>query len=504
MISVEDREKIRRAYFVDKKSLRQIAKELGIARKTVRKAIEAAEPGMYTLRAPRSAPILGPYKQRIDELLAENEHLPAKQRYISPTIFKEIQKLGYQGSVSGLRHYIGQRRQERRRPKVFIPLEFDPGTDAQADWGEAVVEIAGERVTVQVFYMRLCYSRKLFMMAFPAQKQEAFFEGHVQAFHHFQGVPHRIAYDNLKAAVQKVLEGHTRQEQLAFVAFRSHYLFESYFCMPGQGSEKGGVEHSVGFGRRNFLVPIPQVASFAELNTFLLAKCRADDERRVDGQPVSIGEAWELERPTLLALPAKDYRCCVTRPVCLTPYSQVEFETNRYSVPTNKAYPNLVLKAYPFRVDILYLEETITSHARCYGREQDIFNPLHYLPLLEQRPGAFQHAKPVRRWRETWPPAYERLLAKLQAEQVGSSSVREFVKILKLHETYPADLMEQAVAQALAYGCIHADGVELCVRQLLHPEAVRAALDLAPNSRLDSHIEPPDLRRYEQLLVAGR
>jgi hypothetical protein len=148
--------------------------------------------------------------------------------------------------------------------------------------------------------------------------------------------------------------------------------------------------------------------------------------------------------------------------------------------------------------------ETITSHARCYGREQDIFNPLHYLPLLEQRPGAFQHAKPVRRWRETWPPAYERLLAKLQAEQVGSSSVREFVKILKLHETYPADLMEQAVAQALAYGCIHADGVELCVRQLLHPEAVRVALDLAPNSRLDSHIEPPDLRRYEQLLVAGR
>jgi transposase len=504
MISVEDREKIRRAYFVDKKSLRQIAKELGIARKTVRKAIEAAEPGTYTLSTPRSSPMLGPYKQRIDELLAENEHLPPKQRYIGPTILKEIQKLGYQGSESGLRHYIGQRRQEKRRPKVYIPLEFDPGTDAQADWGEAVVEIAGERVTVQVFYLRLCYSRKLFMMAFPAQKQEAFFEGHVQAFHYFQGIPHRIAYDNLKAAVQKVLEGHTRQEQLAFIAFRSHYLFESYFCMPGQGSEKGGVEHSVGFGRRNFMVPIPKVASFAELNTLLLAKCLEDDERRVAGQPVIIGEAWDLERPTLLSLPVKDYKCCVTRPVCLTPYSQVEFETNRYSVPTSKGYPNLVLKAYPFRVDILYLDDTIASHARCYDHEQDIFNPLHYLPLLEQRPGAFQHAKPVRRWRETWPPAYERLLAKLQAEQVGSSSVREFVRILKLHETYPADLMEQAVMQALEYGCIHADGVELCARQLLHPEAVRVALALPQDSRLDSQIAPPDLRCYNQLLVAGR
>jgi len=504
MISVEDREKIRRAYFNDKKSLRQIAADLHVARKTVRKAIESAEAETYQLSEPRPAPILGPFKQRIDELLKENEHLPPKQRYIGHTIFKEIQKAGYQGSESTLRGYIGQRRQERRRPKVYLPLEFDPGTDAQADWGEALVEIAGERVTVQIFYMRLCYSRKLFMMAFPAQKQEAFFEGHVQAFHHFQGIPQRISYDNLRAAVQKVLEGHTRQEQLAFIALRSHYLFESYFCTPGQGHEKGGVEHSVGFGRRNFLVPIPKVASFAELNTLLLVECLKDDERRVDGQPVSIGAAWELEKPALRVLPAKDYKCCVSRPVCLTPYSQVEFESNRYSVPTDKVHPHLVLKAYAFRVDILYLDDVVASHARCYGHEQDVFDPLHYLPLLEQRPGAFQHAKPVRRWRETWPPAYERLLAKLQTEQAGSSSVREFVKILKLHETYPAALIEQAVSQALAYGCIHADGVELCLRQLLHPEAAIAGLNVTGNARLDRHIEPPDLRRYEQLLVAGR
>ena len=136
-----------------------------------------------------------------------------------------------------------------------------------------------------------------------------------------------------------MLEGHTRQEQQAFIALRSHYLFESHFCTPGQGHEKGGVEHSVGFGRRNFLVPIPKVASFAELNTLLLAECLKDDERQVDGQPVTIGEAWELEKSALRALPAKDYQCCVSRPVCLTPYSQVEFETNRYSVPTDKVSP---------------------------------------------------------------------------------------------------------------------------------------------------------------------
>jgi len=502
MISVEDREKIRRAYFVEKKSLRQIAKDLHIARKTVSKAIGSAEAETYRLSEPRSAPLLGPHKQRIDELLTANEHMPPKQRYTSHKIYSEIEKDGYQGSESTVRSYIGQRRREKRRPKVYLPLEFDPGSDAQVDWGEALVEIAGERITVQVFYMRLCYSRRLFMMAFPTQKQEAFFEGHVQAFHHFQGIPHRIAYDNLKAAVQRVLEGHTRQEQQAFVALRSHYLFESHFCMPGQGNEKGGVEHAVGFGRRNFMVPIPSVASFAELNTLLLTECLKDDARQVAGQAALIGEAWELERPALLPLPSRDYPCCVTRPVCLTPYSQVEFETNRYSVPSDQAQPHLVLKAYPFRVDILYLEEVIASHARCYERNQDVFNPLHYLALLEQRPGALQHAKPLRRWRETWPPAYERLLVKLQAESQG---VREFVRILRLHEKYPGNLVEQAVVQALEYGCIHADGVELCLRQLLRPETTTAALDLAGHPKLGSDLERPDLRRYEQLLVvAGR
>ena len=501
MISVEDREKIRRAYFIEKKSLRQIAKDLHVARKTVRKAIGSAETETYTLSEPRPAPVLGLHKKRIDELLTENEHMPPNQRYTSHTIRKEIEKAGYQGSESTVRGYIGQRRREKRRPKVYLPLEFDPGTDAQVDWGEALAEIAGKRITVQVFYMRLCYSRRLFVMAFPGQKQEAFFEGHVQAFHHFQGIPHRIAYDNLKAAVQKVLEGHTRQEQQAFVALRSHYLFASHFCTPGQGNEKGGVEHSVGFGRRNFMVPIPKVASFAELNTLLLAECLKDDERQVDGQPVIIGEAWEMERPALLPLPSRDYRCCVTRPVCLTPYSQVEFETNRYSVPADKAQRHLVLKGYPFRVDILFLEDVIASHARCYERNQDIFNPLHYLPLLEQRPGAFQHAKPVRRWRETWPPAYERLLAKLRVEDQG---VREFVRILRLHEKHPANLVEQAVTQALEYGCIHADGVELCLRQLLRPETTAVALDLAGYPRLSSDLERPDLHRYEQLLAAGR
>jgi len=501
MIKVSERESIRRAFFVDGKSIRQIAKELGHSRKTVRKALESAEPEPYTLREGRLAPVLGEYKELIDQVLAENENMPRKQRYTTHKIFERVKQAGYLGSESGVRGYIAQRRREKRRPQLFIPLEFDPGTDAQVDWGEAVADIAGKRETVQVFVMRLNYSRRAFVMAFPAQKQEAFFEGHVHAFRHLGGVTHRLAYDNLKAAVQKVLEGHTRREQERFVIFRSHYLFESHFCTPGQGHEKGGVEHEVGFARRNFMVPIPEVASFDELNAHLLAACLADDLRKVDGHEVTIGQAWQMEKPYLLPLPEWDFDCCTIKPVNLIPYSQVEFDTNRYSVPADTLYRNLVIKAYPFRVKILHGNDTLAEHPRCYGHKQDIFDPLHYLPLLEQRPGAFEHAKPIRRWRKQWPAVYEQLLARLRADERESQAVREFVGILKLHKDYPAELIETAVAQAFQFGCIHADGVKLCLHQLLHPAETVPALDLSGRSQLIGvGNQPVDLRRYEQLL----
>lgn len=171
----------------------------------------------------------------------------------------------------------------------------------------------------------------------------------------------------------------------------------------------------MGFARRNFLVPIPEVDSFDELNDHLLAACLADGERRVDRQGMTIAEAWEMEKPYLLPLPKKDFECCVIKPVTLNGFGQVEFDTNRYSVPADEAYRNLVVKAYPFRIDILYLDHVIASHPRCYGREQDVLDPLHYLPLLEQRPGAFDHAKPIRRWRPYRIPVGKELASGLRA-----------------------------------------------------------------------------------------
>jgi transposase len=502
MMTVEQHDQIRQMYYQQNLSGRHIAKRLGISRNTVAKALTEESAPRYKLKAPRPAPKLAKFKARIDQLLAENQRLPKKQRLTNYKIYQVISAEGFTGSASSVNTYAVEWRKRQRTPKVFLPLEFAPGQDGQVDWGEAEVFIAGIRQTVQIFVMWLAYSRRIFVMAFPGQKQEAFFEGHVKAFQFFGGVPHRLSYDNLKTAVKQLTEGRIREENRAFIAFRSYYLFASHFCTPGQGHEKGGVEASVGFSRRNFLVPIPHVASFAELNHYLLEQCRANDARIVHGQSRTIGEMWVEERVSLRPLPLRPFDCCITRTATLTGYSQLIFETNRYSVPVELARRELTIKAYPFEVQILNDQQVIATHPRSYQREQDIYDPLHYLALLEQRPGAFDYAKPLKRWRAEWPPTYHQLLQALKLKHDESHAIREFVKILGLHKEYARPLVERAVKQALSYGCAHFEGVRQCLHQLARPEQLELPLlDLTHRPELARVAQqPPDTRCYEQLL----
>jgi len=511
MLSETDREKIRRAFYLEKKSIRQLAKEEGRCRQTIRQALAPEQALPAPLVRPQPAPVFGPYQRRVEALLCHNEQLPPKQRYTSHRIFEVIREEGYQGSESTVRHAIAALKKAKDTPEVFLPLEFDPGQDAQVDWGEAWADIAGRRQKVQLFIMRLCYSRRTFAMGFPTQKQESFLWGHVQAFHHFGGVPHRISYDNLGTAVKLTYEktgkaGRPRQEVRAFVAFRSHYLFESHFCTVGEGHEKGQVEHGVGYTRRNAMVPLPEAPSFQDLNRQLLERCRQEDQRRVSREAQTIGEAWEDERSKLIPLPRSDYECCEMKVVRLTPYSQGTYETNRYSVPVNQARREVTLKAYPFLVEIWDGMQLLARHPRCYEREQDIFDPLHYLPLLEQRPGAFDYAKPLKQWRKGWPASYHQMLAHLREKWPDGRGVQEFVRILQLHQTYTHEQMEQAIKQALTLGCIHLDGVLYCLRQITGSASGEPApsiqnLDLSHRPDLDAiGNQPIDLSRYDRLL----
>jgi transposase len=509
MLSETDREKIRRAFYLEKKSIRQLAKEEGCDRKTIRRVLSPDPPNLSPRVHSPPAPVLGPYQDRVEALLRQNEQLPPKQRYTSHRIFEVIRAEGYQGGESTVRHAIAALKRAKETSEVFLPLEFDPGQDAQVDWGEAWVNMGGRHQKVQLFIMRLCYSRRTFAMVFPTQKQESFFWGHVQAFQHFGGVPHRISYDNLGTAVKLIYDktgkaGRPRQEVKAFVAFRSHYLFASHFCTPAQGHEKGQVEHGVGYTRRNSMVPLPEATDYPDLNRQLLQHCLKEDHRRVSREVQTIGEAWEQERSLLLPLPRSDYECCDMKVVRLTPYSQATYDTNRYSVPVNRARREVTLKAYPFLIEIWDGMQLLASHPRCYEREQDIFDPFHYLPLLEQRPGAFDYAKPLKQWRKDWPASYHQMLAHLRQKWPDGRGVQEFVRILQLHQTYTQEQMGQAIEQALAFGCGHLDGVLYCLGHIESGPTVLASpqnLDLSHRPDLDAiGNQPVDLSRYDRLL----
>jgi transposase len=503
MRTVEDYEAIRRAYFVDKLSIRAIHRMLGYDRETIRKAIVQAAPMPYTLERPREAPVIGPYKQRIAELLKESKKQKRKQRYTAHRIFEILRSEGYTGSEGAVHNYVGRERRKDEYKEKYIPLEFDPGQDAQVDWGEADVILAGERVTVQFFTLRLNYSKVRFVMAFPFQKQEAFLEGHNQAFRFLGGVPRRLTYDNLKTAVYKVLSGRNRQEQEAFKKFRSYYLFESNYCNPAQGHEKGGVENDVGYVQRNFMTPLLEVNSYEELNTRLWKACQENLHRRVRGQLANVADLLADERSRFLPLPTELFPACVSSPVKPNGYSQVDLDTNRYSVPVEHGNDQLVLQAYPFRVEILLGEKVVAMHPRCFGREQDVLDPLHYLTLLEQRPGAFEHAKPLRRWRKHWPQDYDRLLEVLRTRLPEGRGIKEFIAVLKLHCDHPADQVEQAIHAALKLGAASLDGVTLCLRQLQNPQPQSAKLDVERFANLTAFgNQPLNLRQYDQLLAA--
>jgi transposase len=492
VLNVDQKEQIRRAFFIEGKSIRQIAREQHHCRRTIRAAIRDAGPSRYKLTQPRPRPVLGPFVAVIDEWLAGDQLSPPKQRHTARRIYHRlVEEKGYTGGESTVREYV--RRHHPKQREVFVPLSYEPAEDAQADFGEAEVIMKGRRLTVQLFVGRLCFSKIPFLVASPNQQQEALFEGHVEAFDFFGGVPRTIWYDRMSQAIRKSLPGLSPEEQEAFIAFRSHYLFESRFCNPQEAHEKGLVENLVGYARRNFMVPIPRVDSFRELNDLLRRRCLAEARRRLRGETLTIGELWDQERPRLLALPAHPFPCCRTVPVRPNRFSMVTFQTNRYSVPVECAAESLLLRAFVNRVEITDGTRVVAVHERCYGREQDVLDVFHYLPLLKQRPGAFDHAKPLKMWAH--PAVLDRYLACLRERLPHRAATLEFLHVVELCVSHSLDEVAAAVEQAMTAGSLGAGTVAYLLRaNRMAKEPVPAVLASAPVCPI---VQTRDLRQYD-------
>ncbi len=391
MITVDQKEIIRREYFLNRKSMREIAKELHHGRKTIRKAIY--DPGIPDLQAESACP------EAKHRSLCGGYPAVACRRISSAPSNSGIRPSGFmsgsrQNTVIRARTGRCRREVSRLRGKVpdsHVPQTYQPADGGTFDFGEAYVRLGGRETKVHLGYLRLDYSSKYLVVALPTERQEALFECHLRGFAYLGGVPRRMRYDNLKPAVHKILTGKNRQEQAAWVSFRSHFLFESEYVTPGRGQEKGGVENLVGYVRRNFLVPLPEVQDFAELNAYLLDCCERDArERQRFGRTVQ--ELWVEEQARLRPLPAKWPAACVSVTAKVNRRQQVRLDGNWYSVPPEYVGRLVTVHAYVFRVTIAYQDQIIASHVRSYGREEEVLDPHHYLPVLLQeawrlRPG---------------------------------------------------------------------------------------------------------------------
>jgi transposase len=416
--------------------------------------LQYAVPPGYQRQQPIKRPKLGPWLGVIDAILNDDKQRPAKQRHTSKRIFERLkEEHGFTGGYTIVKDYV--RTATLRGQEMFVPL-VHPAGEAQVDFGEALVVIAGVEQKAHYLAMDLPQSDDCFVAAFPAETTEAFLEGHIRAFAYFGGVPTRILYDNTRIAVAKILGGEERQRTRSFSELQSYYLFADKFGRPAKGNDKGKVEGLVGYARRNFMVPIPRVSSWEELNAHLEQQCRKRRERRLRGHTETIGERFERDRAALLPLPAAPYEACEKISARVSSLSLVRYRGNDYSVPTEYGHRQVWVKGYVHEVVIACASEVIARHQRSYERETVVFDPLHYLALLEQKTRALDQAAPLAGW--LLPECFAQLRRLLEA-RLRKHGSREYVQVLRLLETFDLEEVTYAVEQALKLGTISFDAV---------------------------------------------
>ncbi len=475
MYSVEIYRKIRLACRHEGLSQREAARIFGVDRRTVSKILAHSLPPGYRRGAPAKRPKLDPFTGIIDRILEEDLTRPKKQRHTAKRIFERLRdEHGFEGKETIVKDYIRQRSLKMR--EMFVPLSHPPG-HAQADFGEAKAYIGGVERKAHFFVMVLPQSDKCFVKAYPAAATEAWLDGHVCAFSFFGGVPQSILYDNDKCLVARILPDGTRQRTRAFSELQSHYLFEDRYGRPGKGNDKGMVEGVVGLARRNFMVPIPRVESWEALNGDLLQRCRGRGEDVLRGHRETIDKRFVRDEEALMALPATAFDACEKVPTQVNSLSLVRYRNNDYSVPVAYGYQKVWLRGYVDEVVIGCGGEIIARHPRSYEREDLIFNPIHYLPLLEKKIGALDQAAPLQGWE--LPKAFATLRRLLEA-RMGKNGKREYVQVLRLMETFDLDEVHGAVRDALRLGAIGYDAVKHLLLCRIERRPPRLDLDVYP------------------------
>ena len=496
MLVVETIGRIRRAHFVEGRSIKEIARSLKISRNTVRKVLRSGETSFSYEREVQPRRKLGAWQEALDELLSANRDKPRRERLTLIRIFEVLQERGYSGGYDAVRRYarVWQRREASGLVDAYVPLSFAPGEAYQFDWSHEVVMLDGVTTVVKVAQVRLCHSRMLYVRAYPRETQEMVFDAHERAFAFFKGACTRGIYDNMKTAVETVFVGRERVFNRRFEQMCAHYLVEPTACTPAAGWEKGQVENQVGLVRERFFTPRLKMKSFEELNRWLVERCVAYAQKQPhpEMKSLTIWEVFEGERPHLVpyAGPFDGFHETVlsVSKTCL-----VRFDNNRYSVMARAVGRPVTLHAYADRIVIRQNGEIVGEHERRFGRDHTVLDPWHYVPVLARKPGALRNGAPFQAW--LLPDGLERVRRKLKSVPDGD---RQMVDILGAVLTDGLAAVEAACDEALAAGLFSRDVVlNILARRR---DAAAPVTVLTPEALQLRHQPAADCARYDRLL----
>jgi transposase len=495
MLKVDQYGYIRTAHRVYGKKIKRIARETGHSKNTIKKVLRGEYSG-YKPRTKQVYPILDPYLKVVDKWLMDDKQQPKKQRHTAVRIYNRLkQEHNFKGAETTVRRYVreAKRRLQVSTPNVFIPSDPQAGVEAEVDWGRCHAILGGKKTLLKLFCMRSKYSGKHFVQCYPCERQQSLFDGHIRAFSFFGGVFPVLIYDNLTTAVQKVFLGKKRTLQESYKKFRGYYNFTPRFCNPGQGHEKGGVEGLVGYARRNYMVPVPEAETLEALNEKLLQDCLSYGGHRIAGRELTVNELYETEKEHLIPLPDIEFSNLETSCGKVDKYSTVVIDKNRYSAPTVYAYLKVKVVLYVNRVEIFYGSKKIASHQRLYSNNKWSLRPEHYLELIQQRPQAFESARPIRQWRRSWPLCLERLLRRFCKKQGHTNGIKDFISVLMLYKDHAANDIQSAVEKALSANA----GSSQAVKYIL----IESQDQSPPIVPLDNWqtLPPPDISIYQQI-----
>jgi transposase len=506
---VELFERIRRDRRVEGLSIRELAERYRVHRRAVRQALASALPPPRKRYPARSHPAIDPYAEVVDGWLIADQEVPKKQRHTARRIWQRlVAEHGATCSEVTVSRYVARRRIELglARVEVAVPQTHPPGAEGEVDFGEFWIRIAGDLVKCWMFVMRLSCSGRAFHVAFTTQGQEAFLQGHVLAFAHFGGVPARIRYDNLKPAVSKVLTGRNRSESDRFVALRSHYGFDSFFCRPGKDGahEKGGVEGEIGRFRRRHLVPIPQVASLAELNRLIAAGDLVDDTRMITGRRATVAEAFADEAPSLQPLPDEPFDPALLLRTRVDLRARVSVRQCYYSVPARYAGRRLTVRLTATMVEVLDAGKLVARHERAAGRYVEVLVLDHYLEVLKTKPGALPGATALAQAKTSgaFTDIHQRYWDAARRVRGDAAGTRALIEVLLAHRTLPRDALVAAMRTAVETGVLDPQVVLIDARR--HTGTDQQPGGVVPIGGWARYDRPtPTLAAYDQLLTGS-